>query len=311
MSDPIERLIRLAEPRPTIAEERQERVFAAVEAEFEAMTARRTRRKQWGWIATAAAAVLLVVLGATIWRSSSGVDLPGPIATIEATSGKRSVAGTLAPGATVQSGDGRIALRLAGGHAIRLDHESELILHAPDRLTLNSGALYFDSGTSGEAAPVEILTPFGTVLDIGTRYELRLTAETLGVRVRDGHVRVVTDDAEFEAPRGVETRIDHDGNLSRRDTTAFGEDWAWTLDVLPPIAIDGRPLREFLEWAARESGRRLAFLDSELLVQASEIRMSGTIDGLTVDEALETLLTASGLTYRVDAGTLEIRQAGG
>jgi hypothetical protein len=72
------------------------------------------------------------------------------------------------------------------------------------------------------------------------------------------------------------------------------------------MEIEGRSLRQFLEWVARERGWILRFDSLATSAEADSIILDGSIDGLTLDQALEAVLATSRLTHRVDQGVLEI-----
>ena len=45
------------------------------------------------------------------------------------------------------------------------------------------------------------------------------------------------------------------------DTT--GASWAWVETLAPEVDIEDRPLEEFLDWVARETGRKLVLADEQ------------------------------------------------
>jgi hypothetical protein len=130
------------------------------------------------------------------------------------------------------------------------------------------------------------------------------------VRVRDGHVRIGAASGSHEAPAGTETSLDATGRVSRSMFPGHGPEWDWTLDVAPMPAIEGRPLCDFLEWAAREGGWRLAYTDAGTPARAAEIRLSGSVAGHTLLEALDAVLPASGMSYRVEDDMLVVSAGG-
>lgn len=323
-SDPIEQLLRLAGTSNSVSEDRKRSAFAAAESEWTALVnKRKVRKRATTWLA-AAAVVTLTIVGGGFWFGNRAVPgLNSTIAHVEAWSGTVAIGGIfidddltagrpVAAGTEITTGDGRLALRLASGHTVRLDVESHLVVLSPTRLALERGALYFDSDSDGAASdPVEILTPFGSAYDVGTRYSVRIEPSALRVRVRDGHVRIERPDRTYDAPEGTETTIGAMGEVERSFVSSYGPAWDWTLEIVPGFEIEGKPLRDLLEWSAHEAGWRLAYTDPGVPALAAEIRMSGSIDELTIEEALATVLSASGLDYRIDDGTLIVTDPGG
>lgn len=229
-------------------------------------------------------------------------------------------------GATITTGDsGRAALLLAGGHSVRIDVASSVRVVSGRSLHLDHGAIYVDAMAS--AAPgssVEVDTPLGVVTDVGTRFEVRLVdadaangadpgaakRQALEVRVRDGAVRLVTGAATYDAEAGSELRLEPGGKLDRVHSAPYGDDWRWVESVRPPLAIEGITCEAFLDWAARESGRRWSYTDPGSS-GAADALVHGSIEGLTVDEALDTVLPSCGLRHRVAAESLMIESDGG
>ena len=73
----------------------------------------------------------------------------------------------------------------------------------------------------------------------------------------------------------------------------------------PEIAIENRPLIEFLEWFARETGRKLV-IDDTARKQAAGIRMHGNVRGLTLTEALSAVMATTTLRYELPEGVIRV-----
>ena len=102
--------------------------------------------------------------------------------------------------------------------------------------------------------------------------------------------------------------VTESGRIDRREwTSAAGLDWIDT--VTPMFRIDGRSLKEFLDWMTRERGLRLRFVSPRAAQAAAGIRLSGSVDGMTLDQALESVLVTSQMSHRIDNGVLLIRSA--
>jgi hypothetical protein len=233
--------------------------------------------------------------------------------------GDAAVDAEVASGSTITTGDsGRAALLLASGHSVRIDVESSVQVVSARSLRLDRGAVYVEArAASTTAAAVEIATPFGVVTDVGTRFEVRLIdargegdagrpAQALEVRVRDGAVRLTTDAGSYEAGEGTELRVERSGTPQRDTALPYGDDWRWVESVRPPVAVEGITLGAFLDWASRESGRLWRFAEPETRDQAEQCVIHGSIEGLTVDEALSTFLPSCGFRHRVDGDVLVI-----
>ena len=200
-----------------------------------------------------------------------------------------------------------MALRTLRGIAVRVDRESRLHFASAAALVLERGAIYVDSGASRDAGSLEVRTPFGIARDIGTRFEVKLTGAAVRVRVRDGLVRLTHGEASHEARPGDELTLDRSGGLARRAVPAHGADWAWAAALAKPFELEGRLLREFLDWIATENAWQLRFDDAAVERKAATARLHGSIRGLSPEEALAVVLPTVGVEYRLADGTLTIR----
>jgi ferric-dicitrate binding protein FerR (iron transport regulator) len=315
-ADAVARLVRLAGARPAVPSDRALRVESAVrEAWLESMALRRrNRRMVWG-AAAALAATLAVALGVAWWprpappaplllaeveRVTGGVEL---LADSAAGAAQLLVAGTrLAEGAEVSTGpDGRAALRLLGGPSLRLDLDSRLRMTGDGRVALLGGAVYVDSQGG---APVIVETPWGVVEERGTQFEVRLAADAVRVRVREGAVSLADEGSQWEAPAGAELTLTADGRLARASVPFHGDAWSWVQQIAPPFQLDGRTLGEFLAWVGRETGWQVSWRDTARAALASSTVLHGSVDGLPPEQALAAVLPTCGLAHRLEGGTV-------
>ena len=173
-------------------------------------------------------------------------------------------------------------------------------------MSLTRGALYLDSShRTGPPETVAIVARGTVIRDIGTRYEVRLSDEGLRVRVRDGRVEVLSAFGMREADRGGQLRVTPSAILAGRAPTS-GADWDWIVRAVPPPQLEGRPLTEFLAWAAREGGRPIRFADPALERANAATIVYGAIDRLTVEEALDVVLPSCGLARRTDGDVITL-----
>ncbi|MCP3981961.1 MAG: FecR domain-containing protein [bacterium] len=320
--DDIARLVRLAGRRPAAAPERVERVRREARAQWQEVVSRRSRRRGLRLTVGLAAAASLVLV-ATLWilaGRGAAHDVPlGPIVVealsghvwgLTAGSGERSA---LEPGSDLPLGselvsgeDGRVAIRLASGHSIRLDVGTALRIVDAGSLDLARGAIYVDSGFIGATAALEVRTPLGTVREIGTQFEVRLGDESVRVRLREGRVVVRGRDATYQVAAGSQLDLAADGSVTRGRVATHGDVWGWVDGLTPMIDIDGRSAREFLDWVSRERGWTLAFGDEKLARAADEVRLSGTTSGMDVEQALEAVMATSRMSHRIENGVLLI-----
>ncbi|HXT21561.1 MAG TPA: FecR family protein [Thermoanaerobaculia bacterium] len=316
-------LLRLAGAAPALSEEELQPAREAARAVWRGRVRQRTARRQQVWTVGALAASVVAIVGVAWWmRRPVTPASPITIAALELSSGgvtvepipatpPRGAAPTLLAGTVLTSAaDGRAALRLPGGASVRLDGSTRVRLVSPRALALEAGALYVDSGAL-PGAQIEIDTPLGRVTDLGTQFEVRLAPTSaaspeLRLRVREGEVRVDADGVIHRAEAGSELRLTPDGSAQRAAVAADDAAWQWAARAAPAPEIEGQTLQWFLDREARELGLRWRLVEPRPERAPREIVLHGSVEGLTPDEAIDVVLTGSGLRGERAAGELLI-----
>lgn len=268
--------------------------------------------------AIAASLLLAVLVG--WWIQTAQDRVPGAVvATVELVHGDARWAGELLQtGAQLLEGaelstaagpaaSGRLAVRMNDGQSLRLDEDTVVRLASGDQLELVRGAVYVDSPPSETGDQrLDVVTALGTVVEIGTQYEVRIdeTGEVLDVRVREGAVSVHREGRSVTARLGEALTVRRDGSVSRGVIAPDAAEWLWVLEAAPPRDIEGDSLGSFLEWVSRETGWEVAYASSELEESAPPIVLHGTIEGLRPDETVGPVLLSSGLEHEVENGIL-------
>ncbi|HZN54576.1 MAG TPA: FecR family protein [Candidatus Polarisedimenticolaceae bacterium] len=317
--DPIGALLQATGRRPAIPREREARLREAARAEWQAVLARR-RRLTMVWALSAAAVVALAVLGLRELRAPApSVPLALTLEKVAGTAWIESAGSrepldarsTLAAGCTLLTeARGGVSLRDAAGRSVRLDRETALGVTDAASYALKRGAIYVDSGGAPPAAapPIRIETPHGTLEDVGTQFQARLDGGRLLVRVREGQVRLRGRHRPATAAAGRVIVADGTKVLVADDPQG-SEGWDWAEAAVPMMAIEGRPLADFLAWAARERGVRVRYAGPDLSRKAPSIVLRGSVEGMTLDQAVASVMATSGLTYRWEAGELVVGEA--
>jgi ferric-dicitrate binding protein FerR (iron transport regulator) len=321
--DRIGELIRAAGPRPAVPEERAARVRATVLDHWQSeVDSRRRVRQAATWGSLAAALVAGVWLASSLWLGSGGSGtnaLPSlRVATVQNAVWMRAVASPASETTALRPGDsvpldselstdagGRAAFTTASGHSLRLDVDTRVRVLSDSTIALDLGAVYIDSGGVARE-PLQIETVSGTVRDVGTQFEVRLAEATMTVRVREGKATIDREHAPLEVSAGWELSIDAEGRTERRALRPDGPEWDWLASVTPTIEIDGSTLQDFLYWATRERGLRVSYSDAELAASASRIVLEGSIEGMTVEQALDAVLPTCAVVYEIRDGVLRI-----
>jgi ferric-dicitrate binding protein FerR (iron transport regulator) len=321
--DVTARLVRLGGMRPDVPADREARVKQAFLQEVRVASRARTTRRQIAVLMSALSLAAAVLLAARVWPAREDVTAddavavaPDSLASVERVEGNA----RLALGQAVRIGDrietgntARIGLRLAGGESLRFDRGARARLVSRDRIELDVGTLYIDTGSdrgatrasSTASSSLEITTPFGVVKDIGTQFEVRLSSASVRVRVRSGVVQVHRGAELTIARPGTELTVTS-AQTATRSVEAYGEEWAWAVGLAPDFPIDGRSLGAFLEYVCREQGWTLVYADPRLALESSGMILHGPTHGVPLADALSIVLPTTGLTYRLDNGTLTI-----
>ena len=274
--DPVAELIRSAGARPKVSDDVKARVHAAVHEEWQRDVAGR-RRMRWvgGAIGLATAAGLATIL---VLRPSDAVRPPLP-----------------ATATMIETAAASTRTMEWAGSSLRIDHGTRIRLESDRVASLESGAVYFSS--EGAHGHVEIRTRFGTIRDIGTQFEVRLSDDRVRVRVREGSIdlrgNVATAGTEIVATQNA---------IERREIPRSGDAWAWVERAAPPIVIEGMTLDEVVHRVAREKGLDVEWKNSS----AKGRRLHGRVP-FSPDEALDAAGTAAGVRYTIENERLIVR----
>jgi ferric-dicitrate binding protein FerR (iron transport regulator) len=312
-SDTVERFLRSAGPRPAVDAQRARRVRDTVHEAWRHSTHQRARVRRWALGGAGLAAAAGIVVAISFLRHDTtrpSIAMPPPAGRLTATTGGlRTIGGsapiarvgdTVAIGAGVETAVGALAtFALSGGGEARINEATAVRFTGLREISVERGTLYLDSGPPG--ASLVIRTPVGLVRDVGTRFEVALKDGAWRVRVRDGLVRYDRGSVQRQAGAGVELIVENDGRVVEQPSPTYGADWAWVVRAAPAVTVEGQRLQAFLDWAARESGRRIEIPDDRLRRTTAGIILHGSIAGMSVEEALDVILPTCGLTYRIEA----------
>lgn len=304
----IGRLLRLAGARDHMPAERAHRVRTAIRAQWREQARTRARNRTLAWSGAALAAAALLMVSTRVAMRVTPAD-PGLIVGTSEMSGE-----SLRAGSWIETTAGHLeSLRLSTGVGVRIDANTRLRVLTPSSVELERGRIYVDSGPAADARStgIEIHTKFGVARDVGTRFEVQIGSSNLRLRVRDGEVELRDSRTSHHARPGDEFTLDAAGGLARRKVAVYGPEWDWAVDLAKPFEIEGRSLRDFLDWIAGENGWRLEFADPDIDEKSYTTILSGSIQGLTPVEALASVLPASGVPYQLENGVLLVGRGSG
>jgi ferric-dicitrate binding protein FerR (iron transport regulator) len=313
--DIVASLIRAAGRRTEPPEDAYQQVLNAATAAFRGKIAER-RGRNWMLLASAAGIAALTVAFLLQWNASSAQSQVARVARVIGTAELASdggwkpmtgSGGTVAEGASLRTlAGGSVALALDGGASLRLAAATEVQMDGPRRVQLRSGTLYLDN--AGSVGPgYQIETPMGTVRDIGTQFELRVTDGVLRLRVREGRVEIDRAGEIVSGSAGEQLDIDVLGGVSHSSIAATDAAWQWAETIAPAPEIDGQPATVLLNWVARETGRNLHYESAVVETRAASVVLHGNIQHLAPLAALDVMLATTDLEYTLVGDTMEIR----
>jgi ferric-dicitrate binding protein FerR (iron transport regulator) len=279
-------------------------VQAAVHAEWQSMLQeRRTRRR---FVVAGIAASALLAVGAAFFGVRYLAPEPLQVAQITRIDGhllvrpeaqaahELAITESVSTGETIQTDDrSRAALQL-GDVSLRLDQGTIVKVAAADELVLTAGALYVDSQAE-DPQELTIRTDAGSVRHVGTQYEVRTHADDMVVSVREGRVMIANAAGTSSGVAGERIRVTPRGQVVRSTVAAHDPHWQWAAHTAPQFDINDHTLAVFLDWVARETGRKVVYSTNEAQSEASGLKLRGSIEGLDPDTALSAVLSTTRL----------------
>jgi ferric-dicitrate binding protein FerR (iron transport regulator) len=316
-----ERMLREGLATNVLSPEALRRIRAATEQEWRSAT-RVAPRPRWRALAAAASLAILGVGVGGAWLADAtpgdaavlgtlaSSDAPG---VLEVRRLRRDLA--IADGSTLRAGHdldvlGNSLVTLRGGGNVRLARASAIAVEADNVVRLKRGELYVDIPPGSQTErPFHVVTGAGEFRHDGTQFAVSIVEGQTRLRVREGRVLWRADTGESTVPAGTELIIGKGGKATRRFIATAGREWAWMESMTPMPAIEDRPVIEFLEWFARETGRKLE-IDDVTRQQAASIRMHGHVRALTMTEALSAIMATTTLRYELPEGVIRVSSAG-
>ena len=301
----IEALLREVGARDEPSADMMREVQAAVHAEWQSMVQQRRSRRRFVAIGIAASALLAV--GVAMFGVRYFAPQPIEVAQITRIDGhllvrpeaegarEVTVAQSVSTGETIQTDDrSRAALKFGDAVSLRLDQGTIVKVASADELVLTAGALYVDSQAQNPQA-LTIRTDAGSVRHVGTQYEVRTHADDMVVSVREGRVMIANAAGTSSGVAGERIRVTPRGQIVRSTVAAHDPHWQWAARTAPQFDINDHTLAVFLDWVARETGRKIEYASSEAQSAASQVKLRGSITGLDPDTALSAVLSTTQL----------------
>jgi hypothetical protein len=323
--DAVATIIRLAGRRPVASDAARARVYAAVHATWQRSRPAQPRSRSalfrstqpsLRWLA-AAASVAAIAVSVAILRSPESEAGP-VVATLQSVRGESSIERAGEHGwqpaalgvpaeSELRAGDalrtaagGRAVLVLAQNVSLRVHADTQLVFRSHDRIDLERGTVYLDSGGRQHAGvAVHLRTPLGEVWDTGTQFELHAGDSSLRIRVREGAVRFEDNDRSLDSGAGDELLIPAQGEAVRAHISTYDDAWGWVAELASFRPQGDYSAATLLQWISRETGRALQYDSAATRVHAEALRLHGA-EGLSPVETLDVVAATTDLQYEID-----------
>jgi len=298
----VAQLLNLAGLRPRIPVDVQRRVHDNVQREWR-QGARRRQVIRWSGAFALAASILLAVTF-VLRPVEQPVHPLGSIARVVGSSDDSQLfAGhPVNQSDTITTVAGQsVSIILNDGLSLRVASNSSIHFNAADDFTLSRGKVYADSGQAiYRDRGITIRTLVGSAKDIGTQFVVEYADGSMGVAVREGRVDVARDQESYLAIAGEKLLLQPDTAFVVSPISINDRSWDWAVALAPTFDIDGKPLLDFLKWAARELGKELVFANDETRMAAMRTILNGSVEDFSLDDAIQSALTTTNFQYRID-----------
>jgi ferric-dicitrate binding protein FerR (iron transport regulator) len=298
------------------------RIRRATEAEWRRNFAAPRRRRRMLQAAAAAVAVLAITGTWLFARWGPDTRSAMPLAKLERAAEQGVVEhrfpwrvaavdiGTVLRGGEEFETRGAALFALRGGGNLRVAAGSRFDVLSANSVRLERGEIYVDipPGQHADASFVAV-TDAGEFHHVGTQFAVTVEDGATRLRVREGRVQWLAVNGESTVGAGTEVLVDRDRGVTRRELDSSGTYWAWIASLAPDFDIENRPLSEFLDWVARETGRKLV-IDESARSQVAGIRMHGNVHGLEPLQALKAVMSSTSLRFELPAGAIRVSFAG-
>jgi len=317
--DLLERTLEAGLRRAPLTGAAYERIRASVAAEWRVSIRPQPRWSARRWSAVAAG-LAAVVIGAVVLLHPFAKVLPIGVVARAANGGlisrrqflpdERRLAGAALHAGEVLLARGPVLVELTGGGTLRMAAGTRLQALARDQIALEQGEVYVDLPPGlTRASALVVRTPLGWVEHLGTQFDVTLS-QRLRIRVREGRIRLRRGSQTETAAAGTELLVSATGPTAQHSIATHGPEWAWVEGLEPEYVIENRKLIDFLQWAARETGRRVSFEDDHARELAERTRLHGSVSGMRPGDALETVFATTSLRYDLEDDLIRVSSGG-
>jgi hypothetical protein len=282
--------------------------FVQLKNEWQTQVRLRKRRRLQTF--GAIAATVLIVFWATTMRVQTPQSWP-----LELTQGKllktdrqsenvpASGRFDIRPG-TVVTSPAPARLVTDAGLELRMAPRTQLTWHEEHQFELVRGSVYVDTHDRGT---LTVVTPLGTVTDLGTEFMVEQTEAGYDIGVRHGKITVESPHGQTVAVADAHSAqvvsLTDSGLDSHRETKAH-QRWMWIHAASP--GYTGGTVAEVLQAICADLGKRLHYASPGVEAAANTDTVQGELLHLSPQEALRAVAGSAELTWVESETELEV-----
>ena len=315
----LQQLLSHVESRQGAPEQVKARIKHNVKTQWRASVAKKHKQQvwwYWGTVATACSVAVVFWINSLMLPAQMILNnlqlhrVQGQVKLVSA-DGNEQILHSIekfAAGARLETlSDGMVTLTFNSGGNLRLNNDTSLSFNGENEFTLNHGIVYFDSGSAlNRSTKLTLHTQFGDIQNLGTQFAVSSAGESLEVWVREGKINLAQGGDSLVVGRGEKllTNGASEPTISKIGTRDLV--WQWVNQMAPEFELEGQNLNQFLIWLTREYGLTLAFDSAETKNMSHVIILHGEIDGLDMQQSLETVFATVDLQYELQQDTLVV-----
>jgi len=214
---------------------------------------------------------------------------------------------TINPGDYVKTkSNNRMLIELDNGNTIRVDENSFIQIVDRNEIQLKQGKIYVASAEHAPLRKLLITTELASINHIGTQYQIEFNNGELNVGVRDGKVIIQSEEKHREIAKGFEVTLNEEGVFNQQTISPFDLKWQWTQKIPKQFDIQDKTVQQYLNWVSLETGYPIIWQSRKDRLDATKIKLSGSINGVLPKDSLNVILPTTRFKYQISETAIHI-----
>lgn len=217
--------------------------------------------------------------------------------------GKDSELLSLPFGHIIKTNDNSFAsLTLSDHLQIRLNQNTIMEFSDPGKVSLITGEVYMDADNV-PSNNLEVITKFGTVSHIGTRYSVKVT-DNLLISVRNGRVELNNSRESRNIDSEKRVLINDSGIINESEISKYDSSWKWIQNAAEPFDSRNKSLHDYIIWFSHENGLDIHWNNNKTDTQS--VQLSGVPTTADPMNQIKAVFLATHFNYEISQGVLSI-----